>query len=112
MLATIHSRTFSSCLLLKNVKIRIDKTVILYGSETWPLTLKEEYRLRVFENRLLRIFGLRRDEVTRGCRKLHNEQLRDLYSLPSIIRIFKSRRMRWTGHVTRMGGRGTHVSYF
>jgi hypothetical protein len=78
--------------------------VILYVCKTRSLTLKEEYRLRVFENKVLRrIFGPKRDEVTGGWRKLHNEELRDLYSSPSIIRIIKSRRMRWAGHVTRMG---------
>jgi hypothetical protein len=68
------------------------------------LTLREEHRLRVFENKVLRrIFGPKRDEMTGGWRKLHNEELRDLYSSPSIIRIIKSRRMRWAGHVARMG---------
>jgi hypothetical protein len=67
-------------------------------------TLREELKLRVFENKLLRrIFGPKRDEVTGGWRKLHNEELRDLYSSPSIIRIIKSKRMRWAGHVARMG---------
>jgi hypothetical protein len=88
--------------------MRIYKTiilpVILYGCETWSLTLREEHRLRVFENKVLkRIFGPKRDEVTGGWRKLHNEELRDLNSSPSIIRIIKSRRMRWAGHVARMG---------
>jgi hypothetical protein len=69
--------------------------VVLYGCETWSLTLREEHRLRAFENRVLRrIFGLKRDEVTAEWRKLHNEELRDLYSSPCIIRIIKSRRMR------------------
>jgi hypothetical protein len=76
----------------------------LYGCETWSLTLREEHRLRVFENKVLRrIFGPKRDEVTGEWRKLHNEDLRDLYSSPSIIRIMTSRRMRWAGHVARMG---------
>jgi hypothetical protein len=70
----------------------------------WSLTLREEHRLRLFENRVLRrIFGPKRDEVTGEWRKLHNEELRDLYSSPSIIRITKSKMMRWPGHVARMG---------
>jgi hypothetical protein len=78
--------------------------VILYGCETWSLTLREKDRLRVFENKVLRrIFGPKRDEVTEGWRKLHSEELHDLYSSPSIIRIMKSRRMRLAGHVARMG---------
>jgi hypothetical protein len=88
------------------IKRRIYKTIILpvvlYGCETWSLALREEHRLGVFENRLLRIFGPKRDEVTGEWRKLHNEELHDLYSLPSIIRISKVRRMRWTGHVARL----------
>jgi hypothetical protein len=68
------------------------------------LTLREEHRLRVFENRVLRrIFGLKRDEVTGGWRKLHNEELHGLYSSPSIVRVIKARRMKWAGHVGRMG---------
>jgi hypothetical protein len=78
--------------------------MILYGCETWSLTLREEHRLRVFENRVLRkIFGPKRDEVIGGWRKLHDEELHNLYCLPSIIKIIKSRRMRWAGHVARMG---------
>jgi hypothetical protein len=78
--------------------------VVLYGCETGSLTLREEHRLRMFENRVVRrIFGSKRDEVTGEWRKLHNEELRDLYSLPSIIRIIKSSRVRWAGHVARMG---------
>jgi hypothetical protein len=79
--------------------------VVLYSCATWPLTLREEHRLRVFENRVLRrIFGPRRDEVTGDWRRLHNEELNDLYSSPN-IRVIKSRRMRWTGNVARMGER-------
>jgi hypothetical protein len=90
------------------VKIKIYKTIILpvvlYGCETWSLTLREEHRLRVFENRVLRrIFGPKRDEVTGGWRKLHIEELHGLYSSPSIVRVIKARRMRWAGHVARMG---------
>jgi hypothetical protein len=72
--------------------------------------LKEERRLRVFENRVLRrIFGPKRDEVTGEWRKLHNEELNGLYSLLNIVRVIKSRRMRWVGHVERMGeGRGVY----
>jgi hypothetical protein len=74
--------------------------VVLYGCETWSPTVREEHKLRVFENRVLRrIFGAKRDGVTGGRRKLHNEELHNLYSSPSIIRIIKSRRMRWVGHV-------------
>jgi hypothetical protein len=112
--ACYHSvqNLLSSSLLSKNRKIKIYRTIILpvvlYGCETWSLTLREEHRLRVFENRLLRsIFGPKRDGVTGEWRRLHNEELNDLYSSPNIIRVIKSRRMRWTGHVLRMGeGRG------
>jgi hypothetical protein len=70
--------------------------VVLYGCETWSLTLREERRLRVFENRVLRtVFGPKRDEVTGEWRKLHNEELNDRYSLPIIVRVVKSRRIRW-----------------
>jgi PAS domain-containing protein len=78
---------------------------VLYGYETWSLTLREERKLRVFENRALRkIFGPQRDEVTGEWRKLHEEELHDLYSSSSIVRVIKSRTMRWAGHVTWMGG--------
>jgi hypothetical protein len=83
----------------RNIKIRICKTIILpvfvYGCETWSLTLREEHRLWV----LRRIFGPKGDEVTGGWKKLHNEELHNLYPSPSIIRMIKSRRMRWAGHV-------------
>jgi hypothetical protein len=90
------------------VKIKIYKTIILpvvlYGCETWSLLLREEHRLRVFENRVLRkIFGPKRDEVTGVWRKLHNEELHGFYSSPSIVRVMKARRMRWAGHVARLG---------
>jgi hypothetical protein len=79
---------------------------VLYGCETWSLTLREERRRRV----LRKVFGPKRDEVTGKWRKLHNEELNDLYSLPSIVRVVKSRRMRWAGHVARMGEeRGVHM---
>ena len=85
-----------SRLLFKNLKIKIYRTimlpVVLYGCETWSLTLREERKLRVFENMVLRrIFGSRRDEVTGKWRRLHNAELSDLYSLPNNVRVIKSR---------------------
>ena len=98
----------SSRLLSKNLKIKIYITIILpvvlYGCEAWSLTLREERKLRVFENMVLRrICGPRRDEVTGEWRRLHNEELNDLYCSPNIVRVIKSRRMRWAGHVARVG---------
>jgi len=94
-------------LLSKILRIKIYRTkilpVVLYGCETWSLTLREERKLRVFENRVLRIFGPRSDEVTGELRRLHNEELNDLYTSPNIVRVIKSRRMRWAGHVALMG---------
>jgi len=88
----------SSRLLSKHLNIKIYRTlilpVVLYGCENWSLTMREESRMRVFENMVLRrVFGPKRDEVTRKWRKLHNEELRDLYTLPNIVRVVKSRRM-------------------
>jgi hypothetical protein len=80
--------------------------VVLYGCESWSLTLREECRLRVFENRVLRrIFGPKRDEVIGEWKTLHNKELYALQSSPNIIRVMKSRRLRWAGHVARMGER-------
>jgi hypothetical protein len=98
----------SSRLLSTNVKVKIQKTVILpavlYGCETWSLTLRGKHRLRVFQNRDLRgIFRPKRDEVTGEWRKLHNEELHNMYSFPEISRKVKSMRMRWAGHVAHMG---------
>jgi len=101
-------------LLSRTLKIKIYRTIILpvvlYGRETWSLTLREKSRLWVFENRVFRrLFGPKRDEVTGERRKLHKEALRDLYTLPNIVRVVKSRRMKWAGHVARMGeGKGVH----
>jgi hypothetical protein len=74
--------------------------VVLYGSENWSLTLRQEHRQRAFENR---VFGPKRGDVIRDWKKLHNRELNNLYSLPRVIRMMKSRRMRWAGHVAHMG---------
>jgi len=97
-------------LLSKNIKTEIYRTIILplvlYVCEKWSLTLREEHRLRVFKNRVFwKIFGHKRDGVTREWRKLHDEELTDLDSLPNIIQAIKLRRMRWAGHVAFMGER-------
>ncbi|PNF23781.1 hypothetical protein B7P43_G16802, partial [Cryptotermes secundus] len=119
--ACYHSvqNLLSSCLLSKNKELEYTKTIILpvalHRCETWSLTLREEYRLRVFENRMLRrLFGPTRDEVTEGWRKLHNEELHNLCSslsiilFPSIITMIKSRRMRWARRAARTGERNTY----
>ena len=98
----------SSSLLSKNVNSKIHRTIILpvvlCVCETWSLALIKECRLRILENRALRrIFGPKRDEVRGGWRRLHNKELYALYSSPNVIRVNKSRRLTWAGHVARMG---------
>ena len=100
-------KILSSRLLSKKLKVKTYKTVIppvvLYGCETWTLTLKEEHRLRMFENKVLRkIFGTKKDEIAGEWRKLHNAELHACYSSPNITGSLKSRRLRWAGHVARM----------
>jgi len=113
-LLSFGAESFVSQFTIHNLKMKIYRNIILpvvlYGCETWSLTLREGCRLRVFENRVLRrIFGPRRDKVTGEWRKLHNEVLNDLYSSSNIVRVIKSRRMRWAWHVARIGeGRSVH----
>jgi hypothetical protein len=97
----------SSRLISNKLKIKIYRTailpIVLYGCETWSLTLREEHRLRIFENRVLRrIFGPKRAEDG-SWRKLHNDELHSLYSSPNIVRVIKSRKLWWAGHVAHMG---------
>jgi len=106
-LITFGAESFVFQVAIQILKTKIYRNiilpVILYGRETWSLTLRER-KLRVFENMVLRrIFGPRSDEVTGEWRRMHNEKLNDLYSSHNIVRVIKSRRMRWAGHVACMG---------
>jgi hypothetical protein len=103
-----NQNVLSSCPLSRNLKIKLHKTIILplvlYACKTWPLTLREEHRLTVFEHRVLRrILRLKRNEIMGACRKLHNVELHNLYSSRNRIRMIKSRRMRWAGYLTHGG---------
>jgi hypothetical protein len=96
------------CNLTNALKIKLYRTtilpIVLYACETWLLTLREERKLRVFENMVLRrIFGPRRNKLTGEWRRLHNKELNDFYSSPNIVRVIKWGTMRWAGHVARMG---------
>ena len=102
---------------IDTISFKLYKTVILpvvlYGCETWSLTLREERRLWVFENRVLRrIFGPKRDEVTGEWRKIHNGELNDLYCSPNIVWVIKSRRMRWAGLVVRLGRGEAYIGFW
>jgi hypothetical protein len=106
--------TYADCFEDRGTIFRVSKDiyflpVVRFGCETWSLTWREEHRLRVFENRVLRrIFRPKREEVTGDWRKLQNEDLHNLYSSPNIIRMIKSRNMRWAEYIARMGRRGVH----
>jgi hypothetical protein len=109
---SVRNVVFSSA--VKKIKIRLHRTIILpvvlYGCETWSLTLREEHRMRVFENSMLRrIFGSKKEKVMRRWRKLHEEELHDLYSSSSVIRKIESMRMIWVGHTVRMGNKNQLV---
>jgi len=107
----------SSSLLSKNLKIKIYRTIILpvvlYGCEMWSFLFREECRLRVFQNRVLRrIFGPKKDEVTREWRKLHNKELIDVYFSPNTVQVIKSRRMELAGECSMYGGQKRHIQGF
>jgi hypothetical protein len=107
----------SSSSLSEKLKIRIYRIIILplvlYGCKTWSITLRDERALRVFENRVVRrMFGPKRDKVTGQWRKLHNEELSDLYSSPNIVRVITSRRMRRVGYVTCMGKEEAYTGFW
>jgi len=98
-LISFGAESFVVQFAIQNLMIKIYRNIILsvvvYGYETWSITLREERRLRAFENRVVRrIFGPERDKVTRDWRKLHNKELNDVYSSPNIVRVIKSRKMR------------------
>ena len=102
----IQSKHLFSRILFENFKIKIYKTitlpVVLYGCEAQSLILQEKCRLRVFENRILRrLFGSKRNEIGE-CRKHHNEEFHSFYRSPNIVRVIKSRRLRWAGYVAKM----------
>ena len=101
-------KLLTSRLISRKLKLKIYRTVILpvilYGCESWSTTVADEQKLRVFENKILRkIYGPKRDEMTGEWRRLHNEELHGLYDSPDVVKIMKSRRLRWAGHVARMG---------
>ena len=101
-------KLLTSRLISRKLKLKIYRTVILpvilYGCESWSTTLADEHKLHVFENKVLRkIYGPKRDEMTGEWRRLHNEELHGLYDSPDVVKIMKSRRLRWAGHVARMG---------
>jgi len=105
-----HARTHTHT---HQVYRTITLSVVLYACETWLLILRDERSLRVFENRVLRrIFGPKRDEVTREYRKLHKEELNDLYSSSNTIQLIKSRRVRWPGHVALWGRGEVHTGFW
>jgi hypothetical protein len=113
---SVHNLLCSE-LLSKNLKVKIYINIILpvvlYGCETWWLILREEHRMKLFENMVLRrMFGPKRDEVTEEWRKLYNEELNDLYPSPNIVRVIKSRRLRWAGHVARLGWREECIGFW
>jgi hypothetical protein len=103
-------------LLSKNLNFKIYRNIILpvvlYGCETWSLTLRKERRLRVYDNRVLRIFGPKRDEVTSEWRNLHNEELNDQYCSPNIVQVVKLIRMRLAKHVDRSGRKEARIGFW